>query len=438
MSATVIRGSLLLTPDGLKRNWGVRVESGTITQVSPNEDLRIEPLDQVYNKEDQLILPGFVNGHTHMYGVLSHGISTNTLVTNFSNFLEDFWWPYIEDRLDHALVAATTKWACVEMIESGVTSFFDILEGPNSIPGALEVERAIIEEVGLRARLSFEALERVSNNNGELGLQENIEFIRNHNSTDGLVQGVMSIHTLFTCSKEFVQRAKDLAQKEGAFIHMHLSESSFEPDWCNKMYGTTPVALYEELDFLDHQVIASQGVQLSTEELRTLKKCDTSLISMPLSNCEVGGGFAPLPDMVELGMRVGLGSDGYVNNFFEVMRGAFLMHKGSKRDPQVMPAKQVYEMATSQGAIAAGIPKAGSLKEGYYADLITLDLNFPTPVHEHNVYDQIVLFANPEKVRNVMVHGRWLKEDGELCTIDKQLCRQEMHRQAGLFWKTLT
>ncbi len=434
MKAKVIKGSFLLTPDGLKKDWGVRIVGNIIEQVGPHSALTILPGDEVLELSDQMILPGFVNGHTHMYGVLSHGISTDAVVSDFSSFLDDFWWPYVEDRLDHPMVQATTAWACVEMIESGITSFVDILEGPHTVPGALEIEREVVEGAGLRGRLSFEACERVSPQHGCVGLEENSTFIKTHNGSDSLVQGLMSIHTLFTGSSQFIQGAKKEAGQLKSLIHMHVSESSFEPSWCQKTYGKTPVEVYEELGFLDAQVLASQVVQVSEEELDILKKRKVSVVTMPLSNCEVGGGFAPVPDMLAKGITVGLGSDGYINNFFEVMRGAFLLHKAHRKDPQTMPAKTVYEMATSMGAKAIGISNTGTIRSGNLADIITLKLDQPTPVNEHNVFDQIVLFSNPSQVTNVMVDGRWLKRAGKLVTIDKEQCRARLYQVAKEFW----
>lgn len=434
MAATILKGSYLMTPDGLKKDYGLRMEDGRITQIAPNEDLGCEATDVVVDAEGQIILPGFVNGHNHMYGFLSHGITADAMVTEFESFLDDFWWPYVEDRLNHELVEVTTRWACAEMIDSGVTSFVDILEGPNSIPGALEVERKIVEEAGLRGRLSFEACERVSAENGNLGLDENIGFVKDHNHAGELVQGINSIHTLFTCSKDFVKKAKKLSCENHCLTHMHLSESVFEPDWCQKEYGKTPVEIYEELGYLDENILASQVVQVSDKELDILAAHGVKAVSMPISNCEVGGGFAPVTKMLERGMTVGLGTDGYVNNFFEVMRGAFLMHKANQQDPQVMPAEVVYEMATSMGAKAAGIEDAGELREGMLADVITVSLDQPTPVNRFNVYDQLVLFTNPENVKHVFVDGKQLKRDGQLVTIDKEAARKRLQEITEKFW----
>ena len=148
MATVVLRGSALMTGHGLEKEWGLKMENGRISQIGPNKELIVQDQDQVMELKGQIILPGFVNGHNHMYGFLSHGITADAMVTEFESFLDDFWWPYVEDRINHKLVEATTTWACVEMIDSGVTSFVDILEGPNSIPEVLEVERKVVEKSG--------------------------------------------------------------------------------------------------------------------------------------------------------------------------------------------------------------------------------------------------------------------------------------------------
>ena len=427
MSATVIKGAFLMMENGLKKDYGLRMEEGRIVQIAPNDKLLVYEADKLIEVPDEMILPGFVNGHNHMYGFLSHGITAEAMVTEFESFLDDFWWPYVEDRLNHELVEATARWACAEMIDSGVTSFVDILEGPNAIPGALEVEKKVVEEAGLRGRLSFEACERKSKENGQEGLSENIEFVKKYNRDGGLVQGINSIHTLFTCSEEFVKQAKKLSDENRCMTHMHLSESVFEPEWCRKEYGKTPVEIYEELGYLDENVLASQVVQATDAELDILAKHQVKAVSMPLSNCEVGGGFAPVTKMLDRGMTVGLGTDGYVNNFFEVMRGAFLMHKANQQDPQVM--------ATSMGAQAIGLTDAGVLKEGNLADVITVSLEQPTPVNEKNVYDQLVLFTNPQNVKNVFVGGRQLKKDGMMLTVDTAAAKEKLREVTRQFWQ---
>ena len=125
----------------------------------------------------QALAPGFVNTHTHLYGVLAHGIPLSKAPEGFWPFLKEFWWPLVEDRLDTAMICAATDLRCAHMLQSGVTSFYDCTEAPNSLPGILSAQAQVVRQRGLRARLSFEATERVSAENGQLGLRENAGFI---------------------------------------------------------------------------------------------------------------------------------------------------------------------------------------------------------------------------------------------------------------------
>lgn len=433
MANTVLRGGFLMTKDGLVKNAGVVVSGARILCVGENETLPVAQGDVVLDLPDRLIAPGFVNGHTHMYGLLSHGITAEALVTEFESFLGDYWWPYVENRVTKELACVCAAWSMAEMIDSGVTTFVDVLEAPNALSGVLEREREVVEQAGMRAFLSFEACMRVSKENAEAGLNENASFLRAHHREDELVRGMMSIHTLFTCDRDFVLRAKRLASELGADFHMHLSESVFEPNWSMEHYGKRPVDVYDGWGCLDEGVLASQCVQVTKDELDTLKMRGVRAVHMPLSNCEVGGGVAPVSDMLARGMRVSLGSDGYINNFFEIMRGAFLLPKAHTQNPMAMPARDVYEMATIRGANALNI-EAGRLESGMLADLITIDLDTPTPINEQNVFDQIVLFRNPQNVADVMVNGRFLKREHALLTVNAEKAKVELREAAKQFW----
>ncbi len=311
MAVTLILGQMLWvdTMQPPRDGWGVAVEGGRIVAVAANSDLKARfPQAAVVDATDCVITPAFVNAHHHMYGVLAHGIPLDKAPAGFWPFLEEFWWPRVEDRMTHELIAAATDWACLEMIRSGVTTFYDCLEGPYAIPGALEVEAEVVRRRGLRGVLSFEATERVSAENGELGLQENARFIDRCRKQGGLVSGLMCFHTTFTCSAGFIRRAFALAAERGARVHMHLSEGTYEPRYCLSRFGVRPAAYYEALGVLGPHLLASQCVQVDAAEIATLARHGVHVSHQPLSNCEVGGGFAPVPEMLQTGVNVALGT----------------------------------------------------------------------------------------------------------------------------------
>ncbi len=437
MTITRILGQILWadTTHPPQEGWGVAVEGERIVSVAPNDELRTRfPQAAVVDATDCVITPAFVNAHHHMYGVLAHGIPLDKAPAGFWPFLEEFWWPRVEDRMTHELIAAATDWACLEMIRSGVTTFYDCLEGPYAIPGALEVEAEVVRRRGLRGVLSFEATERVSAENGELGLQENARFIDRCRKQGGLVSGLMCFHTTFTCSAGFIRRAFALAAERGARVHMHLSEGTYEPRYCLSRFGVRPAAYYEALGVLGPHLLASQCVQVDAAEIATLARHGVHVSHQPLSNCEVGGGFAPVPEMLQAGVNVALGTDGYINNLFEVMRAAALVPKARLLDPGVMPAATAWTMATQNGARALGFGDLGTLAPGQQADLLLIAAGVPTPLAAHNLADQLLLYRNPGDLRGVMCAGRWLSRDGKVIGVDEQAVRSSVSQAADRLW----
>ena len=419
-----------------RRAMGVRVSGDVITDVATNDDLiRRFPTDERWDAPGQVLSPGFVNTHTHLYGVLAHGIPLSKALDGFWPFLKDFWWPMVEDRIDHDMIRAAVEWQCQLMIHSGVSSFYDCLEAPHSLPGNLKVEADIVEKYGLRAILSFEASERVSEENGELGLQENARFIDWCRQRGGLISGMMCYHTTFTCSANFIQHAFELAHARGSLVHAHCSEGTYEPEQALNNFGMRPIPYYNSLGLLGPNMLLSQCVQLTPEEINLIIAQGARVSHMPLSNCEVGGGIAPIPQLAAAGVTIGLGSDTYIDNFFEVMRGAFLIHKANQCDPRLMPARLVWHMATEGGAKALNLEKVGRIQPGWQADLQLIDASVPTPIGDWNLFDQLILYRNPEHVRMVMTAGKPLLKEGHLIVGDELRARQVISAQAARLWE---
>jgi cytosine/adenosine deaminase-related metal-dependent hydrolase len=386
---------------------------------------------------EEIVFPGFVNAHMHQYGLLAHGIPAPAKIASFESFLKDYWWPRVENRIRIPEVIATTYASAVEMIRSGTTGFCDTLEAPLAGEGVLREQALAVEKIGLRAILSLESCERLSPENGRDCLEENASLIRWANHNSWLVEGAICTHTTFTGSADFLAMAQKMAAELSACWQFHLSESRYEPDYCRQHFGKTPVEYYEELGLLGPNLIASQCVQISEAERSILAEAGVRAVHMPLSNCEVGGGIAPIPQMLAMGMTVGLGSDGYINDFFEVMRGAFLIHKANAQNPQIMPAKQVFRMATELGAKALGWSKAGTLQPGQWADFVVMKQQFPTPVTRENIMDQIVVFGRKEYIDSVFVEGTPLLFKGILQTFDEEQALATMRQSALRFWEGL-
>ncbi|MGD0159398.1 MAG: amidohydrolase [Candidatus Bathyarchaeia archaeon] len=442
MKSLIVKGKYVLTLDkkhGTIPKGAVFVEGDKILDVGPAKKIEDSyDADEIIDAKECVVMPGLICSHNHMYGILSHGLPVPQTTSTFITFLEQFWWPCIENALNRDQISTAATMSSIHMAKTGTTCCSDILEAPNSIPGALDVEAQATELVGLRSVLSFEATERISQENGEEGVEENIDFIKKHNGkNDSLTRGMFCTHTTFTCSPQFLKKVREQADEYHAGIHIHLEEGAYESKHCLAKYQKLPVELYEEIGFLGSDVLASQCVHTLPREAKLLRKHDVKVSHMPLSNCEVGGGIAPVPSFLQTGLTVGLGTDGYIQDMFEVMRAAFLIHKGYLQNASVMPADVVIRMATIDAARALRMENTvGSITPNKQADIITVDLKFPTPVTAENLIQQLVVFGNGSMVRNVLIAGKEIVRNKEILTVDEDKARTRCMEAAETLWKT--
>ena len=434
-------GWLICAWDDIRADSGLVMEDGRVREILPNA--RIDALTEagalpeaeVLDRRGDVVFPGFVNAHMHQYGVLSHGIPQAGDVRDFDTFLTNYWWPYIENRIRREQVLVTAEYTAAEMLRSGITAFCDILEAPFTEDDTLIRQGELLENIGMRAIVSLESSERVSGENGTRCLERNAAAADFFASSGGTVRGAICTHTTFTCSDGFIRRAAELARERGALLQFHLSESRYEPDRLRRERNLTPTALYRQLGALGPDTLASQCVKMTPEELELLRETGTRTVHMPVSNCEVGGGIAPVPAMLRSGLKVGLGTDGYINDFFAVMREAFLIHKANEETTEVMTAPEVFRMATEFGAGSMGLSDCGRLQPGYRADFAVCADRFPTPLTAANLMDQLVVHGKSVYVTDTAVGGRLLLKGGVLTGLDETGIHTRMRECARDFWK---
>lgn len=393
--------------------------------------------NQIMDRTDSIVFPGFVNAHMHQYGILSHGIPQMANVTDFESFLSDYWWPYIENRIRKEQVMITAKATMAEMLHSGITSFCDILEAPETEMDTLIAQGELIRQTGMRGIVGLESSERISRENGERCLLQNQEAVTYFQENPGLVRGSICTHTTFSCSEDFIQKAAEMARESNAQLQFHLSESKYEPQWLQEKKGECPVNLYERKGGLSRNTIATQCVKINREEIDILAKNHVPVVHMPISNCEVGGGIAPVPQMLEKGITVALGTDGYINDFFWVMKAAFLIHKAAQETTDVMPAAKVFQMATEYGAKVMQLSDCGTLEAEKKADFVVYRMENSTPIMKHNIFEQLVVFGESKNVSDVYIGGTCIMRDGVILTLDEDKVKHDVKKCAEKFWREI-
>ncbi|SCM80092.1 5-methylthioadenosine/S-adenosylhomocysteine deaminase [uncultured Sporomusa sp.] len=414
----LLKGGDVLCADGQIRQTDIAVSGSVITQIGKID----ESAEQVIDCRDKLIIPGFVNTHTHAAMTLFRSYADDMMLMDW---LQKKIWP-AEENLTAEDVYWGTQLAIAEMLKSGTTCFADMYF---FMP---EVARAVAES-GIRAVLARGMAGIAPTANQALAESENF-YKEWHNAANGRITVMLGPHAPYTCPPDFIKKVTALATKLGAQIHIHLSETAGEVADCQKQYGKSPIALMNELGIFDHGALAAHCVHLSPEDIAIMKEKQVRVAHNPGSNMKLASGVAPVPDLLAAGICVSLGTDGAASNnnsdMLEELRLAALLHKVHRLDPLAIPAKTAVDMATVQGAAALGLETiTGKLATSYKADITIFDRQEP---HWHPRHDSLSLLtyaASSRDVHTVIVDGNILLDNRRLTTIDEERLLAETDRR---------
>lgn len=390
------------------------IDGGIISYSGPACKRNEEEFARVIKGKNKLIMPGFVNTHTHAAMSLFRGYADDMPL---KEWLEQRIWP-VEAKLTKKDIYWGTLLAICEMIRGGTTCFADMYFYME------EAAKACLES-GIRASLSqgLVGLEPVK---GIASLEEGKKLVRNwHGEGEGRITAMLGPHAPYTCPPDYLQEVAKAAGALQVPIHIHLAETRGEVEESVKMHGKRPVELMEQIGLLDQKVLAAHCVHLTQEEIQILARKKTAIAHNPGSNLKLGSGMAPLADLLQNGVLVSLGTDSAASNnnldMVEEMRLATLLPKGLREDPTLIPAVEALKLATVNGARALFLEEgSGTLSEGSKADLIMVKLNSPHLHPLHSVPAQLVYAAYSSDIELVMVNGIILMEKGDLKTVDEE------------------
>ncbi|MFO7836531.1 MAG: amidohydrolase family protein [Candidatus Thorarchaeota archaeon] len=385
-----------------------------------------------------VLIPGLITAHTHLYGILLRGADLGIEPpTDFAQVLQRVWWP-VDEALTLEDAHASALSASADMLKSGSTLFADTYSGPNSIDGSLQAIADATKSVGIRSILAFEMTERHNPEEARNGLEENIKFI-NEAKKEPLVSGMMSVHASFTVGDEIVKEAASTASKLDAPITVHTSEGKVDLYHNLERWGERTVERLDRLELLDSNAVLAHCVHVSENELELIMKRDAKVAHNPMSNMLNAVGTAPVPDMLDLGITVGLGNDGWIYDPFENMRCAMTVHRLASGNPSEIGPAEVFHMATIGGARCYGLEdQLGSIETGKLADLVLLDgTNVPTPLNGKSVMGHLVNTFTGRDVSDVVVNGDTVVENGMLTKVDEESVIQKSRQSAKKLWKRL-
>ncbi len=391
------------------KNGYITIVGNTITSIGegiPKSDKNL------YDAKEKIIIPGFVNAHTHLPMTMYRGIADDLPL---KEWLEEHIWPAEAKGTHENTVRESAKLGMEEMIRTGTTTFCDMY----FFADAVAEETA---KIGLRGVMNEALLDFPTNsyNNIDEALKKAESFIKkwHHNS---LITPSIVFHSTYTCSKQTLLKIKNLALKYKVKLTTHISETQEEINTVTEQQGVNPAQYLNNLGLLTESMIGAHCVWLTEDDQMLFAENKANIVHCPSSNLKLGSGIAPIPSYLEKGINVALGTDGCASNnkldMVEEIRLAALLHKGVNHDPTLIPAREALKMATINGAIALGLDKKiGSLEVNKLADLVMINTNntFMQPIY--NYYSAIVYAMNSSCIDTVMVDGKVLLEDGKLST----------------------
>jgi len=415
MSDLLVTGGQVLRPDMTVERADVLVDqdAGTIEAVGdPGGG------DDELDAEGGLIIPGLVNVHTHVAMTLLRGLADDKPL---DAWLREDIWP-VEAELTPEDIRVGAELGLIEMIKSGTTALSDMYFEVEEIAEA-------VEQAGVRARLGYTAVTvGKDDESARADLERSLEVAWElDGAADGRIRTTFQPHSLTTVGEEYLREFVPQANEAGLATHLHANETPEEVGPIVEEHGVRPLAYAEDLGLLAGDTYVAHGVHVDDSEIDLLVETDTGVAHCPASNMKLASGMAPVQDMLEAGVTVGIGTDGAASNndldMFDEMRDAAMLGKLAASDASAVDAPTVVEMATANGAELLGFD-SGRIEVGANADLAVLDLESPHLTPAHDLVSHLAYAARGSDVRHTVADGQVLMRDREVTVFDEDSVRE--------------
>ena len=410
----LFKNAHIYTPNGVLRDAFLAVEDDTVVYIGIQRPEG--KFDAEKDMSHRLLLPGFVNAHTHTAMTLLRGVGTDLPL---QRWLFEAIFP-LEGKMTAQDIRAGSALALLEMLACGTTSFSDMYFHPEEMA-------ALVEQSGIKANLNYpvQAFDPNDTYEKNASARKLEELYRLWNGkADGRIRIDGCLHAEYTCNGHVAAGTAAWCKAVGARMHIHLSETKSEHEECLARHGLTPAQWMDRAGVFDVPCQAAHCVWVSEDDRRLMREKGVAVVHNPSSNMKLGSGFAPIPHMLDEGIFVALGTDGAASNntlnMVKELHLASIIHNGYHGDATLLPAAEVLAMATRSGALAQGRSDTGELAVGKKADIIAVALDRPHMTPHIDTAGLVAYSMQGSDVVMTMVDGRILYENGEYLTLDKE------------------
>jgi len=412
------------------------IKDGKIKEIGPDL-VGKNPEEDVVDARGQYVMPGNICAHTHFYGAYARGMGIpGDAPKDFPEILEKLWWP-LDMALDENGVRYSALVFAVDAIKNGTTTLFDHHASPNYIDGSLDVIGDVLLDAGLRGVLCYEVTDRNGPEGAKKGIQENTRFIKKAAGIDTL-GAAFGLHASLTVNDDTLEACRDAIGDKAGF-HVHVGEHQADEYDSLKRSGLRVVDRLKKFGILGPRTIVAHGVHIDQAEAVQLAESGTWLTHQPRSNMNNAVGVAEIEHFLRLGIKVGIGTDGFYHAMWEEWKTAYFLHKIHRLDPRKMSAMDIVQMGIYNNAALANLylpdTTVGVIQEGAAADLIFVDIHPFTPLNTGNLPWQIIFGFQESMITSTMVAGKFLMKDKELLTMDEEKIAAESRALAPEIWK---
>ena len=427
--ANIITGDVeqMLLPGGY-----LLLEGNRVAGVGLCPDDQLPQAEVRHDLGGAILMPGMISSHCHFYGQFVRGMSLNQPVLNWQQVLSRMWWK-VDKLLDEKQTYYSTMMGMIEGLKAGTTTYFDHQASPNFISGSLDVIEDAMRLVGGRGCLAYEVTDRDGRERALQGIEENRRYLKKARQDDRFA-GLFGLHASYTLGDETLGLAAEAGKACNAGFHIHMAEAAADVSDSYKLYDMHVTERLERFGILNEKTITAHNVHVAAPQFEIMRRAGITAAHNCQSNTNNAVGICPVVPLMEAGVHVALGGDGYTYDLFTELGFASILQHIRTMDCTTFSGRQVLDMAfTNNQRLARNVfgYDVGVLRPGSAADFLILDYDPPTPLNSGNVLSHMTSGFSGH-VHTVVVDGETVVENHKCTRVDEKevfaACRQEAQR----------
>lgn len=433
----IVKNAVILCLDERRtmlENGALVINQDSITAIGITDEILSDySARQVINADGCIVIPGLINAHTHIPMSYFRGLADDLPLMKW---LQDYIWPLESRLINPAFVYDSTLHGAAEMLKNGITLCNDMYFYGKEIAEA-------ISQAGMRGIIGEAVVDfRVEANGGTDAIGDYAVSMNNEFKDNPLIDFVLAPHSIYSCSRQVLERVAQIASEHKLLIHTHLSETEQEVKDCQKANGLLPVEYLKQIGILQNKLILAHGIWITEQEMELLHQFNTAIAICTESNLKLANGFAPISQYLKQKVRCCFATDGVASNnnldLLAELDCTAKVHKNINHDPTFLPARQMLAMATIEAAKALHkADEIGSLEVGKKADLVILDCNTIEAQPLFNPYSQVIYALGGRAVRDVIINGKIVLKDKNLVSLNEAELLETAKKYKNLIMREL-